>query len=842
MTDIKYPHLFIPAGPEPIDYVNPSGGGGDFSLPERPDRSGQATKIRSGLDRVWEESVAESTTRKAVSLPAKNGTYIEFESSPSFDLQISSLEARASGIRLLSVRREERDGEGVVELATVYVPYGKEKILINKVEAYRTENTKNDDPEKRKPQNKNLIESIESLRTAILQSFWYDPVEFLPPVDTPVACEAWLRTAGNEREILEEFRATCHALEIECSESFLSFPERMVVLIKASTNQLTDILSSFDYLAEFRRAKETSFLWMEMDNTDKFEAAAEFADRLSVDANAVVSICVHDTGANNGHPLLTPILSHEHCLSVKPAEWGVADTNGHGTAMCGNVAFADDLGFWLESGVDAVLPYRLESVKLIPHDKYTDEQVLNGERTLQAVSRVEVANPGAKRVHCLAITSEDGRDRGRPSSWSGAIDQIISGQTDGDRRLMIVAAGNVNDPDEWKNYPESNITNAVHDPAQSWNALTVGAVTFKNKISDTALANLYEPMANVGELSPYTTTSTTWETKWPFKPDIVMEGGNVGIDNTDFTTQLDDLSLLTLGHMPQDSMLDTNYATSAATALASEMAGRILSQYPDAWPETIRGLMVHSAEWTTQIWDQFSDPLKTEKANQNTLLRICGYGTPDRIRALASAKNSLTLVAEQNIQPFFLKDGKASGCKAKDMHLYELPWPTEALKALPENTDVIIDVTLSYFVEPGPGEIGWRDKYRYRSHGLDFNLKKPTESKDEFLARLNKSSRLDEATDYGGGSVNWVVGSQSRNKGSIHRDWVKMPAVEAADANLIGIFPRTGWWKERAYLGSAEKQARYSLIVSIRVPEVDIDVDIYSPVAVQIAPEIAIKT
>ena len=839
MIENPYPHLFLPTAPKSFDYVNPVGGGGKFDLPNRPDRGGQATKVRRGLDRVWAEAESAREQRKAVSLPAKNGTYIEFESAPGFDLKIDSLENRRSGIRLLNVREVEDATGELVEYATVYVPAGKEHILVKKVEAYRTEETRHDDPSKRNPKNKNLIESIEKLRSAILQSFWYDPVEFLPPENTTASCEAWLRTLDDELEVLENFRATCARLEVEVGESYLSFPERLVVLIKASRSQLRDIFASSDNVAEFRRAKETSYLWMEMDNAEQFEWTDEFASRLSISPDTNVSVCVLDTGVNNGHPLLSPILDQTHCLSVKPTEWGVHDIEGHGTAMCGTAAFADNLGFWLESNAEAVLPFRLESVKIIPQNNYTNENELSGERTLQGISRIEIANPDFKRVLCLAITSEDDRDRGRPSSWSGAVDQITSGQEDDQRRLLIVAAGNVRDPNEWKNYPDSNVTNAVHDPGQAWNALTVGAVTFKNQINDDELSDLYSPIAEIGGLSPYSTTSTIWESKWPFKPDIVMEGGNVGIDKTQFTTQLDDLSLLTVGHQPQKSLFDVNYATSAATGVASELAAQILAQYPDAWPETVRGLMVHAAEWTTELYDQFTLDTNTPKKNQEALLRICGYGIPNRSVALSSRQDSLTLIAEQTIQPFYLRDGKTSDSKAKDMHLFELPWPTEALRDLPDDTPVIINVTLSYFIEPGPGEIGWRDKYRYRSHGLDFNLKRPTESIAEFMGRLNKLARNDDNQNYAGSSVGWTIG-QARARGSIHRDWIELTAAEASEANVIGIFPRTGWWKERAYLGSAEKQARYSLIISIHVP--DVEVDIYSPVAVQIAPEVIVET
>lgn len=51
------------------------------------------------------------------------------------------------------------------------------------------------------------------------------------------------------------------------------------------------------------------------------------------------------------------------------------------------------------------------------------------------------------------------------------------------------------------------------------------------------------------------------------------------------------------------------------------------------------------------------------------------------------------------------------------MHIHTLPWPKELLSDC-ENANVKMRVTLSYYIEPGPGEIGWKDKYRYPSCGL----------------------------------------------------------------------------------------------------------------------------
>ena len=67
-----------------------------------------------------------------------------------------------------------------------------------------------------------------------------------------------------------------------------------------------------------------------------------------------------------------------------------------------------------------------------------------------------------------------------------------------------------------------------------------------------------------------------------------------------------------------------------------------------------------------------------------------------------------------------------------------------------------------------------------------------------------------------------------------------MTAAEAAEAGVVGIFPRSGWWKERPYLGKGAAKTRYSLIVAIRTPETE--VDLYTPVAVEVAQEVAIDS
>lgn len=835
MESIERPHLFLDAVARNQDYTSPLSGRNNLEFPERSDRNGQADFVKNGLDAAWKNSAQAREARQAVALPTRNGTYIQFDGAVGFDLQTKSLDLRRSGIRLLTVSEDKPDGDGdnagSVTKATIYVPAGKERVLLQTIERYRTENNRYGNPK-----SQGLIEGIDNIREAIVESFWRDSIELLPAAVQPEWCEVWLRFSDDPNNVVSRFQSICVQLEIEVKEGHLVFPERVVVLVRATHELLSEIMMSSDDVAEFRRAKETADFWLNLDNAAQADWIEQLRSRVStVDTNT--SVCVVDTGTNNGHMLLAPVLSDADCHTVDDS-WGRADNHGHGTLMSGVAAYGGKLDMLLQDDGAVEVPFKLESVKLIPAPGQHHDGELYGLRTKQAISRAEIENPGIRRATCIAITSDDFRDFGRPSSWSGAIDQLASGAEDGQRRLILLSAGNIQDPNEWRSYPSSNITNQIHDPGQAWNALTVGSITSKITVEDEDLRRTYQPIANEGQLSPFSTTSTIWESKWPNKPDVVFEGGNAGIDSTGFATELDDLSVLSTNHRPQESQLGAIVATSASTAQLANFAANVSARYPDMWPETLRGLIVHSARWTESLWNQFATNKRTEKQNIERMLRICGYGEPNFARAIESASNSLTLIAQETIKPFCQK-ADSNAYRTNDMHLVELPWPKEALQDLPGETSVAIDITLSYFIEPGPGEIGWRDKYRYRSHGLHFDLKHPTEDRDEFVSRLNKAVRSDPDGEYSGASVPWTIGVQNgRTRGSVHRDWWNTTAANAAACNLVGIFPRTGWWKDRAHLLKGETETRYSLIVTLTTP--DTSVELYAPVAAMIAPKIEI--
>ncbi len=650
--------------------------------------------------------------------------------------------------------------------------------------------------------------------------------------------EVWLPVRKDRHATTAAFRERAVLQGMRLAKGEVRFPERTVLLTRASVEQMRESMVTLNSIAELRRPKETAEFFDSLPASEQLEWLEDLMARARYpsDAEDVPYVCLLDTGVNRGHRLLAAALASADLHTVEPG-WGTDDADGHGTEMAG-LALGGNLAELLAASGPVEFRHRLESVKLLPHDGATgSDPEHHGYLTIEAAARPEISAPGHRRIFAMAITARDNRDRGRPSAWSSTLDALAadSDGLGGHPRLLVVSAGNVNDPTAWANYPESNDTDGVHDPAQAWNALTVGAYTELVTVAG-ADTHALDPIAPQGGLSPFSTTSVPWSGHWPMKPDVVMEGGNVGRDSLSAVT-MPSLSLLTTNHRPQERSFTTSHATSAATALASRLAAQVMEAYPDLWPETVRGLIVHSAEWTDAMKGAYlpedQDPFKRD---YQKLLRRCGFGVPDLDRALWSVANSLTMVVEETLVPFERR--QSGNIAARKMHIHGLPWPQEALEDLGE-TPVEMRVTLSYFIEPNPSRRG-RSRYRYESHGLRFDVKRPLETMDGFRGRVSAAARDDAYESGGGGSdLSWLIGTQGRHRGSIHGDIWRGSAADLASRGSIAVYPTSGWWRTRQALQQYDRAVRYSLVVSIRAPEVE--VDLYTEVANRIEVELPVE-
>ena len=783
------------------------------SFPVRANPGAHAAFIAQKLNECKSQDL---TQRQVAAIRYRDGLYLEFSGAEHFSLHTKALDnfRSKSGIRLLNIRQD-----GCVTKATVYVPAGKENYFLDRVQEYidSLESLEGN----KSPQNNDLVRSIDDVKLAVLKSFWVGNLSDMPD-ENAEWCEVWLRCEkGHAEEAVCDFDECCSALAITQKPESISFPERIVRLVRANHEQLSGLLTSCNYLAELRRAPEPTSFFDNLDGDNQTEWVEELLKRTTFH-NTDTTVCLLDTGIVGGHPLISPATQENWIQSVDPA-WGVSDHDGHGTEMAG-IALYSDLKEVLVTGQPVNVYHQIESVKILPpHGENSPD--LYGAVTAQAIAHAEIANPSAKRSHCIAVSSSEyNTDDGSPTSWSAAVDNIASGVDGGEKRLVLVSAGNVGTSEMSRiGYPNANINHGVENPGQSWNALTVGAFSQCVNIDDEMFRG-FRPLASAGQLSPYSSTSVMWSSKWPIKPEILLDGGNVATNGTDCMS-CPDLSLLTTGHRPLVRQFSTICATSSATAQASHMAAQIFAEYPDIWPETVRALLVHSAQWTPQMKEQFCiDDAK--KTGRRSLLRACGYGIPNINRAIQCLDNSVNLIVQGNIQPYEQRGGHKG---MKEMHMHKIPWPTEVLQSLGE-TEVEMRVTLSYFIEPGPGEKGWNNRYRYPSCGLRFDVINTNESEDDFKKRINVKMREDK-NDRGegtSGSDRWYLGSENRDVGSIHSDFIKTSAVELCNANYVAVYPVVGWWRERSHLGKCNDSVRYSLVVSLSTP--NIEIDLYTPI------------
>jgi hypothetical protein len=797
----------------------------DIPVPSPPKNpQAHAAELKKALAQAAAESLERRGESGITVAGATPGFYVIFQGREGIELKLNSLDAQGSGIELVCVRDENG-----TEQAMVFIPDGKVKYFLKKFEDYATTKT-----EKGNRKNKDFVERIAQIRLATLRALWTETTLVFPDSKRTVWWEVWLRTSDGLEE--ERFCGYAKGAGMEIGKDRLTFPDRVVLLAKGSAQQLSASLDVLNDLAEIRAAKSVKPDIHKMTPARQAEFVQDMLKRSRPAPPNSPTVCILDTGVNNAHPLLGASLSITDLHTCDPT-WKTIDHHGHGTQMAG-LALYGDLAVFARSAQPIVLRHRLESVKILPPPPGRNRPDLYGAITAEAVSRVEIHAPKRRRGFSLAVTADPDGNRGQATSWSAAIDALAAGKSfdpspkglvylndeeEGPRRLFVVCAGNVDSTDI--DHLSRSDLEEIRDPGHAWNALTVGSCTELVDIDplDPSLKG-YRPVAEPGDLSPYSSTSVTFARSWPIKPDVVFEGGNKAHDGV-AAVEVEGLSLSSTYFKPQEKLFVPTNATSASTAQVARFTGLLAAYYPKLWPETIRALIVHSAEWTPRMLAHV-DGARNRGQKEMLLLRRFGFGVPNVDRALRSARNALTLMVQDRLRPF-------ENTKLCEMKVHQLPWPKQELAAL-GNTKVRMRVTLSYFVEPNPARRGWRNRYRYASHGLRFDVMLPTESVSEFRKRLNKMALAEDEDkpDTSSDAAKWDLGPHMRHRGSLHADTWEGPAIDLAERGAVGVYPVSGWWKDQVQRDRSALGVRYALVVSIDAPEVD--VDIWTPVAQQV--------
>jgi len=688
------------------------------------------------------------------------------------------------------------------------------------------------------PKNRRLVANIATIRTTILRDLWQSDGD--PDEHGEHWWELWLaRTVSAENAL-----AAFDQLGIRAAGRATVLADRVIVWVKASWDTLQMLPFTSIPLAEIRRP---SFVdtFEDLTRAEQAEWVDDLTARVTPATQQAPAVCHLDTGVARTHVLLAGSLDEKDLLTVI-GRTGF-DVNGHGTRMAG-IALYQNLDHAFMSTDPIQLRHRLESVRIFPEQRRSEPEhdpLDYGTVTAQAIATAEINN-SRKRVFCLPVMSEPDRT-GSPSLWSAAVDAVCVGTDivrDGNQlrligtpdpsaaRVVIVSAGNT-DLNSGLDFDPNSLcdTSGILDPGQAWNALTVGAYTDLDQTPADPAFQGWVPLASAGDLSPHSRTSVMFaRSKWPVKPDICLEGGNVLTDGTDLDISHPLLSVRTTG-IGNDQAISSANATSAATAAAARLAALAMAEYPDYWPETIRGLLAHAADWTPLMTARINDKNATRR---DKLVQLCryGWGVPDEGTVLRSSHQAVTMVAQDTFTAF---DGR--DFKMRHFRLHALPWPKQILQSI-GGGDVQLRITLSYYIEPNPSRRGWRQRYAYASHGLRFELQAPLESEQDFIARINRQAVDEENGDQismprpSAGRVGWLIGPNQRNSGSLHQDIWYSHGADLAACNHIAVYPVGGWWKNNARRNRVDLPVRYTLLVSLRTREQGID--LYTPISTQL--------
>jgi hypothetical protein len=798
-------------------------GGGNFEWRKISDPEAHAISIKSKLNQAVETFKNSNDT---------DFVFIQIDSENGFEIDLKKFETGSQRISNAQFVRSinEVGEEKIVHQVTVYLDKVEIPKFLKKIDEY---GNKEKNTDKGNPKNAALVANIENIKAASLKSFWQELNYDFPKDYTNVWWEVWVNREIDENVLSIDLITLLNNQDVKIGNRILQFPEHFVFLIKGTTSQLQNSILYYQGLSELRKPLETADFFTNLNVEWQELFLNDLADRIDI-KKSNVSVCLLDTGVTKSNDVLKLLIPDRNLETINPS-WTVSDSirAGHGTQMASTILLGDLTSVLQETSTLSIF-YQFESIKIIQANHANDPE-LYGKITIEAVSNAVTLNKDNKRIVCLAVTSDNTHHNGKPSSWSSAIDKLLFGEENepNETTIAVISAGNIG-LDNRLSYPLINEQESIQDPSQAFNALTVGAYTEKDNIDYTNFPTA-EILAQRGDLSPSSRTSLSWESNgWPRKPDFVMEGGNDGIFNNGL---LDADSLKLLSIKPVDisgNHLSTFGDTSGATALAAKFIAELYFYYPNYWPETIRALTIHSATWTDQMLSHLSKSSNQRKYREEMIKVISkvGYGVPNLAKAKFSAENSLTMILERELTPYKLEK---STIKTNEFHLIDLPWPKETLTQLAEE-QVKLTITLSYYIEPNPGNKRYSKSSFYCSHSLRFKMIDKNERISNFKSRVSKA--LKDETYEKEGAESWVFGNEIRDRGSIHKDIWEGTAADLVTRDKIAIHPIGGWWKDRKKLGRFKNKVRYSLILSIESSNEEID--LYNEVLNKITIDVAI--
>ncbi|RTL35073.1 MAG: S8 family peptidase [Candidatus Melainabacteria bacterium] len=474
-----------------------------------------------------------------------------------------------------------------------------------------------------------------------------DEASSTEPMWLEIACRGGHRCAPQDSiNSKNQIQTAIEVLGIETIVEEFEAAERIWFFLKLSISELLLLTELVDCVYEIDLASSEVRDLVTLKELDD-QSALKNLNRFSVSkpAKLAPAVVLVDTGIASNHPMLKDFVLTTS--SALPEDASPIDTNGHGTSMAGLSLYRDMGGAIRQNSV--IGEHWLQSVKIFNQRGIGSNSEKNRHYWPQlAVEAVDLAEKSDEeerpRVFVTTVTAPI-KAPGE-TSWSTAINQLC--YNNGLGRLFIVSIGNAptDRVPHVHGYPQTNLGEKIDDPAQSVNALTVGALTHKTKVPVKDYPG-HKSVAQTGEVSPH---SRCGYPQHPIKPELVLEGGNVAFDGKVPDPMVPTLTQISTGRNFTRTPIVLMHGTSAAAANAAFFAANLRRTHPHLKAETIRALMVHSAEWSETMMAQA--PVKDDR------LALFGYGEPNFQYAERCARERATVVIEGSMPNAFLDKDK----------------------------------------------------------------------------------------------------------------------------------------------------------------------------------------
>lgn len=403
-------------------------------------------------------------------------------------------------------------------------------------------------------------------------------------------------------------------------------------------------------------------------------------------------VVVLDSGLASGHPLLGPAVGDAQ--SFLPGHMA-ADETGHGTHIAG-IALYGDLTKSIEAG-SFTPELRLFSGRILDKNDENDGLI---ENHIDDAVRYFV-----DQYSCRVFNLSFGDNR---KPYLGGHLRGLAYTLDRLSRelgvLFIVSAGNVlpgqQDGLAWKqDYPRYLVDDAwaIIDPATALNVLTVGSLA-RREATLNAQRNSQDPaelpIAKVEQPSPFSRHGPS--VGGAIKPELVAFGGNWALNARNGANYIIEQGLGELStclDFAQGSLLSVKCGTSFAAPHIAHIAGKVLSEHPEASANLIRALLVTHASIPYASSEIFDD--------QNLIRKVLGYGHVNMRALFKSLENEVNLIADGLIEN-------------KRHHFYELLIPEDFVSSGKRSREIVVSLAHTPLVRS--------TRVTYKATRLDYRL------------------------------------------------------------------------------------------------------------------------